>query len=377
MNVRVCPLCKKPEPHISVQRPSIPVFQNIVYPSHEAAISAPQAPFVLGTCVACGFSFNAVFDASLVDYNEEYDNQVVSETFTAYYRELALMLIKRLDLNQGMVYDIGCGNGEFLRLLCSLAPGIHGVGIDPSCTPIVDGNFELIRARFAESIFGGDVKLVLLRHVLEHIDHPLEFLSNLRRAMPQAPLFVEVPDLNWILENTTFWDFCYEHCNYFTQETLGLALSAAGFSIISRQRSFGNQYQWALCAPSRALTLTPEHGFSSVKRAEVYARREAGQIEQMRARAAGEAGGICIWGMATKGVMLSVLVGADNIRGGIDMNPAKQGRFAAATGVPINPPDWLATLTGTPTILVMNPNYYIEIAAMMNARGYPFPVQAV
>jgi hypothetical protein len=355
--IRPCTVCATQDPQLSVRRAAIPVFQNVVYASADAARAAPQAAFDLGTCHACGFSYNASFDASLVTYDESYDNHVASAAFDTYYRSIATMLIDRFGIVDGTVYDIGCGKGEFLRVFCELAPGVRGIGIDPSCTPVRDGNFELRRTVFDASVFDGDARLVMLRHVLEHIAEPVDFLAALRAAMPAAPLFVEVPDLTWILRNNAFWDFCYEHCNYFNPSTLGGALRRAGFALNDQQSSFGDQYQWALATPGTA-DREMSGGRAAIAETAAYAQREAAQIATLQDRAA--VAGVALWGMATKGVLLASILG-DSVLGGIDMNPAKQFRFAAGTGTAIHPPEWLAELPTVVPVLAMNPNYLAEI----------------
>jgi hypothetical protein len=77
-------------------------------------------------------------------------------------------------------------------------------------------------------------------------------------------------------------------------------------------------------------------------------------------------GNVVIWGMATKGVMLANLI---PVAGGIDINPNKQGKFAATSGIEIHPPEWLTTLPDGATVLVMNPNYFSEIQAIADELG--------
>src|SRR5690606_20833571 len=86
----------------------------------------------------------------------------------------------------------------------------------------------------------------ILRHVLEHITSPVDFLTDLGAAAPGVPLYIEVPEVNWIFENGAFWDFCYEHCNYFSAKSLRNAMLLAGYSDIEQSPSFGGQYQWAI-----------------------------------------------------------------------------------------------------------------------------------
>jgi SAM-dependent methyltransferase len=374
--LRDCPVCGRPDPMPSVERAAIPVFQNVTYADAEAAAAAPTGRFVLATCRGCGFSYNGAFEPDRVVYDETYDNHVASDAFRDYYRSLAAMLIERFGITGGCVYDIGCGKGEFLEIFHGLAPQVRAIGIDPSCTPREDGNFRLIRAPFSAELLAGDAKLVLLRHVLEHLAEPVAFLKELRAAMPDVPLFIEVPDLDWILDEDAFWDFCYEHCNYFTLPSLARACREAGFTVEAQSRSFGAQYQWALCHPAPAPHGATGDAGDALARVGAYAVREGGRIEALTelARARGD---VAIWGMATKGVLLSNILPRGLTAGGVDMNEGKQGRFVAGSAVEVHPPAWLRERPAGSTVLVMNPNYAAEIAATVRDIGASVSLTAV
>ena len=304
-----CPVCGNVRDFVTtVERKALPVLQNRVYRSRAEALSSPCAPFRLATCCNCGFSFNGLFDSDRVVYDESYDNDVPSSTFRAYYKEMALMLIGKFNLDSGVVYDIGCGKGDFLRVLCDLAPGIQGIGIDPSCQPESTGNFTLQQRGFDPTFaFSGDTRLVILRHVLEHIDRPVGFAAAIAGRIGDAPLYVEVPELHWILENRVFWDFMYEHCNYFSPGALRRALNEAGFVVDEQQKSFGGQYQWAICrAGAGAGALTPAEPRREIELVRDYLKREAAQLEFARALVE-RPGNAVLWGMASKGVIFSTL----------------------------------------------------------------------
>lgn len=371
-----CPICKSKTVDATIRRARLPIFQNVVWKSKDEAVQAPSAPFTLATCYTCGFSFNSDFDHSLVVYNERYDNNVPSSVFAKYYRSLIELLAKRYDLSSGTVYDVGCGKGEFLQMLCEACPGIKGIGIDPSCTPVESGNFKLISGYLDPSHFSDDARLVVVRHVLEHIDQPVAFMRMIRGCVPEIPVFVEVPDLDWILLHDAFWDFCYEHCNYFTHTSLAHCLRAAGFELIDQQPCFGDQYQWALCKPGQVHVPQHQEGLEAVAAARAYASREAAKIAQL-SKLAHQGGGLALWGMATKGVMMSAILGADAILGGVDVNKNKQGKFAAGSGVAINAPEWLCGLPEGTTTLLMNPNYETEIRAKVRELGAAVELQPV
>ena len=292
------------------------------------------------------------------------------EVFEEYYRSLAKMLISKFDLHDGYVYDVGCGSsGKFIRILCEMSPGIQGVGIDPSCSSVSDRNVTLIRGKFSPDYFDNkDIKLVLLRHVLDHIHKPVHFLTELRAAIGQTPLFVEVIDLDWILDHRVFWDFCNEHCNYFTLDSLRVALSLASFEVLEQHRSFGDQYQWSICRSVASAPQLTLDGSRDVRRALAYAKSELSRLQETE-HIARSRNGIVLWGMSTKGVILSHLLNRELLRGGVDMNPVKQGRFAPVSGLEIHAPEWLRSSDAGATVLVMNPNYRNEIATILQRAG--------
>jgi amino acid transporter len=62
-------------------------------------------------------------------------------------------------------------------------------------------------------------KGIILRHVLEHIPNPFDFLCQLRRANGGGGLiYIEVPCFDWICKKKTWYDIFYEHVNYFRMQ---------------------------------------------------------------------------------------------------------------------------------------------------------------
>ncbi len=47
--MNVCPICNR-STDVSVRRESLPVFNNVTYPTRDAARSAPVGRFALATC---------------------------------------------------------------------------------------------------------------------------------------------------------------------------------------------------------------------------------------------------------------------------------------------------------------------------------------
>jgi hypothetical protein len=84
---------------------------------------------------------------------------------------------------------------------------------------------------------------------------------------------------------------------------------------------------------------------------------------------------VLFWGAGAKAVSVLNHLRLDtaDVRGVIDVNPAKQGRFLPLTAhrvaAPVEISALLANLPGVPTIVVMNPRYADEIALSLRSLG--------
>jgi hypothetical protein len=207
---------------------------------------------------------------------------------------------------------------------------------------------------------------------------PLAFVGELRAASDAgggAPVFVEVPDLDWILEHRAFWDFCYEHCNYFTRAALHELLARAGFRVAGAGVTFGRQYQWIEAVPSPTSDPSQSEGAALVRRLREYAEGEHSEVKAIRSRLdelRHRGTTVAVWGMATKGIMFSLIVDPDArlIDYTVDMNVNKQGSYVPISGRRIDSPTILRERAGKPAIVVvMNPNYVEEIASTCRDLG--------
>jgi hypothetical protein len=86
---------------------------------------------------------------------------------------------------------------------------------------------EIVAAR-------GPVDLLIARHVVEHAGDPRAFLAALGTMLaPGGHLVIEVPDCRANLERQDYTMLWEEHSLYFTPETAGQALAAAGCAPVS------------------------------------------------------------------------------------------------------------------------------------------------
>lgn len=379
-----CYLCNQSRVFTSVIRENLITMQNYVYQNHQDARQAKIGQFELGICPDCGFAHNVKYESSLLSYDENYDNSVPSATFTNYYQEIATFLHQTYDLDNQLVIDVGCGKGSFLKVLTDLYPQVRGLGIDPSYEEIQltskinkYSNLQFIQDVFKQEYVTEQPALVICRHVLEHISQPTNFLKSIHSALsafPNTPFFLEVPDLSWIIKNQAFWDFCYEHCNYFTINSLTNILGLSGFDVQETSKAFGDQYIWARgttrnsCLDINQGNKDQSNKFSGEIKTyvDIENKLASGMSDRLR-KLKKQNINIAVWGMATKGVIFVNLVDplAQLINWCIDINMKKQNCFVPHTGHQISSPQILnQSKENDLVIIVMNPNYINEIKVM-------------
>ncbi|MGB7537227.1 MAG: class I SAM-dependent methyltransferase [Anaerolineales bacterium] len=356
-------------------------MQNRNYLTREEALNAPSGALELKTCPQCGFSFNSKFDPAALSYDENYDNSATSPVLISYYRKIATYLYGKYHLKDRWIVEIGCGKGVFLRIFTEMFPDARGLGIDPSYTGDASprDNLVFVGDAFKKEYLPTRPGLIVARHVIEHIPSPVKLLMSIGDGLQgsaEIPCFFEVPDLWWILKNNAFWDFCYEHCNYFTPETFSNMLAASGYSATSIQTQFGGQYIWAEALTGKRTALKSNDLSALLRAVEDYSKSENEIIN--RAKASIElirktSRTIAVWGMATKGILFTYLLdpAGKSMDYCIDTSDSKHGRFAPLTGYPINPPSILQKTKGPLAVIIMNPIYATEIREALSEREGP------
>ena len=121
---------------------------------------------------------------------------------------LAIDMIKKG--GYGRVLDLGCGDGIFLRKLCQAIPEVTALGVDLAREAVEDGNRKAERDGLTNRVrlYRNDIsKLTETPEALQGVQastaffvlHELlytseqrvvEFLSNYKRLLPEAPLIV-------------------------------------------------------------------------------------------------------------------------------------------------------------------------------------------
>jgi SAM-dependent methyltransferase len=373
-----CPLCDRTHLQDFLQRPAVPVHQNLPYATQANAQAAPTGELRLTICEQCGFVFNRSFDLNKLSYGSDYDNaQTHSGVFVDHLDSLVKRLVEHYQVRNCTIVEVGCGQGDFLnRLVQPPEWGNRGYGFDPSYQgpeSLLDGRLQFQRRYYDADCAEIMADVVVCRHVIEHVDRPLPMLRAIRQALaksPNARVFFETPCVDWIIDRLVLWDFFYEHCSYFNAASLATAFRATGFDVLNVHHVFGGQYLWLEAQLGNAEVPDSDVSPACLQQAQVFGQQfqQLVQAWQQKIDDLSQTGRVALWGAGAKGVTLANLIDRESrlVAALIDLNPNKQGKFIPGSGHPIIDYREAANLDITQAIL-MNPNYYEENLVLLNA----------
>lgn len=379
-----CPACGASQMNIFYSLERIPVHSVRLLRSREEALNLQTGKMDLAHCASCGFICNLSYDPDLQDYSAEYEStQAYSATFNRFAHRLAQQLIDRYDLHDKNIIEIGCGQGEFISLLCELGQN-RGIGFDPAYDPARsavrnNGRVTIIPDYYSEEYAGYKADFICCKMTLEHIRDVADFVGTVRRAVgsqKDTTVFFQVPDAARVLAETAFWDIYYEHCSYFTLGSLARLFRSQRFEVMNLWRDYGDQYIMIDARPADEVTppLLGQEDDLLETQERVLAFSQAIPIELARwkkivqdAHQGGQK--VVLWGSGSKGVaFLTTLNLCDEIEYTVDINPNKHDTYMAGTGQRVVSPDFLKSYQPD-LVILMNPLYQEEISGMLSDRG--------
>jgi hypothetical protein len=381
-----CPACAAPAPEAFIRLAGLPVHGTAVFTTPDEARAVTTGDQELALCGTCGVVFNRAFDMSKLDYTGEHEeSQHLSPRFAAYAAELSGQWVQRHGLRGAHVVEIGCGAGDFAAEL--LRAGVGTVtGIDPHFGPDrvpadLAERLSAVPAFYSPRMVEPGTAAIVCRHTLEHIPELAVFGSDIMAGMRAAGvpvLLAEVPDLGRILTDGAFWDLQYEHCSYFTPDTLAGYLRGLGFDVLDVRTTYTDQYVVAEAAPARHPAPSGEPGpAAELDRlhllCEGFATHTLGRIAHWGSwlddrAAAGER--VVVWGGGAKGLtFLNMLRDhAAAVSAVVDINPGLQHHYIGGLGLPIVAPHDLVPAPPR-TVLLMNPVYAGEVRSLLDELG--------
>lgn len=363
-----CPICKNNNFEFIYRFSDTSTLQNKLCDSLENALKEKKMNFRLFGCKDCGFVFNGDFNPENIEYSFDYDNtQENSSYFLKYLEKLAKKLVKKYNLKNKEVVEIGCGKGGFLKLLYQ--NGAKNIkGFDPSYL-----NHDLLIDKLVEKNHfdiknvKNKVDFVVCRHVLEHVPDVLSFVSSAEKCLKNnGTMYFETPSLEWIIKNKAFFDFFYEHCNYFCKKSIVKLFNQSGFGNIFFNHGLKGQY-FQIEISRGGKTNYNDYPILDFKKISQFLDKQIKKHNKITAKL----DNFAVWGAGAKGVAFlnRLKISKKKCQYVIDINPNKEGKFISVSGQKIVSPE-IIKKENFKNIIIMNPVYEREIKQTAKKYNY-------
>ena len=312
-------------------------------------------------CMGCGL---VQFDCEPVDYYRDVIRAGgFSKTMVELRRYQYKHLIDSYHLEGKKFIEVGCGQGEFLKVLSEFPVEVHGIEHDPHLVElaraqgldVTEGFTETEDTRFA----GGLYDVFLSFNFLEHQPDPGTMLQAIYRNLEDDAVgLITVPSFEYIMDHSSYYELIRDHIAYYTFETLTPLLERNGFLV--EECEVINRDTLSVIVRKR-----PQMDTDNLLECYVNLRREMeGYMKYLEAWNKK----VAIWGASHQGFTLAATTKlGEKARYIIDSAPFKQGKFAPASHLPIVGPDHFHEHP-VDAIIITAPGYTDEIAASIRQK---------
>lgn len=374
-----CPVCQSQSLRQVITIPSVPAHCCILWNTQQEAVNCPKGDIHLTFCDECGHLYNPAFDERLMAYSPNYENSLhFSPRFQEYSKGLIRRLTESYQLYGKDIIDIGCGKGDFLKMICSYGHN-RGYGFDKSYQPeledpthtVQQNGVEFVRDYYSEKYAHYPADFIVSRYVFEHIPQPRNFLQDIkntaRRHNPKITFYFEVPNILYTLRDMGIWDLIYEHCSYFSAPSLTRIFESLDFDVLHVEEKYMGQFLSieAQTVNGSSPSFEPYVEVQEVRnRVDRFALEFQQKMEHWKNRLTelqrmGQQP--VVWGGGAKcASFLNFLDTSGVIEHIVDINPRKKGKYMAGSGQEYIMPEDLKRLQPD-TVILMNPIYENEI----------------
>lgn len=312
-------------------------------------------------CMGCGL---VQFDCEPVDYYRDVIRAGgFSKTMVELRRYQYKHLIDSYHLEGKKFIEVGCGQGEFLKVLSEFPVEVHGIEHDPHLVElaraqgldVTEGFTETEDTRFA----GGLYDVFLSFNFLEHQPDPGTMLQAIYRNLEDDAMgLITVPSFEYIMDHNSYYELIRDHLAYYTFETLTPLLERNGFLV--EECEVINRDTLSVIVKKR-----PQMDTENLLECYVNLKRE---MESYMKYLDVWDKKVAVWGASHQGFTLAATTKlGERARYIIDSAPFKQGKFAPASHLPIVGPDHFHEHP-VDAIIITAPGYTDEIAASIRRK---------
>ncbi|WP_150251045.1 class I SAM-dependent methyltransferase [Nocardiopsis deserti] len=331
------------------------------YPSDAADDSGLRFRLAVGVCASCTMVQQLEEIPPTSMFGKAYPfRTATSRHMEAHFHSTAERLVRGLARTADpLIVEIGSNDGTLLRTVADA--GVRHLGVDPSCDAATAGvrvlvdffHEETAKAVRAEH---GEADVVYSANTVSHISGLGDVLRGLDVLLKRDGVFVcEDRYLSDIVANTSFDQIYDEHFYLFSVRSVQALAARFGFELVDAEHLdvHGGSMRYTIAragtriaSPSvtalldreRELGLDDPATFTRFgERVEAIRRGLVGLLSELREQGAGVVGYAATAKSAT--VLNYCGIGPELLPFICDSTPAKQGRLAPGTLIPIRSPD--------------------------------------
>lgn len=236
-------------------------MSDAISPAHLCPIcaSARFQPYKLGLvqCDVCGVVLSPAI------WQPQANEQLEEEWFGGDYQPDTLFWVTLFEMWKNRntfarlaktnppgnrLLEIGVGSGSFLNFARERGYEVMGCDLSGPICVHVQHRYGVTMHCGSLAMLTGENRFdaIIMNHVLEHVNQPVEFLHNVRRLLvPGGVVHIAVPNIACWEANVSGWtSFEPYHLTYFSPQTLKRTVSASGLvlSHITTHDSFSGWF---------------------------------------------------------------------------------------------------------------------------------------
>lgn len=304
-----------------------------------------KSNFIVFECHECNFVQTKVKKVSY--YKNTIRSSSFSERMMNFRKDQFKNIMIEKNINDTSVFEIGCGQGEYLDIFKDL--GYKTYGIEGSKKNFnkavkkghnVENNF--LNKKYLNTFFKDKFDLLVSFNFIEHLPDPKVSLKIAKSLLKTNGIgILEVPNFNVIKDKFLFNEFIPDHLFYYTKETFHLLLELSGFQVLN-MKTIEDDY-----IISAFVKVKNKISWVSFENQRKYLKR---QIEDFYLNSPKKNN--FIWSAGHQSLTTISTLGLEKLISNIvDSSTYKQNKFAPASGIEIISPEQLIKLQPKKIIL--------------------------